>query len=102
MNGKNDIKARLSGNKPGIDAEAIRALSELLAETGLTEIEIEQNGARIRVARRRNGAPSPRRRRRRPFQSPRLLHPPGRTRAPSPHPWWARSLPRPNRDGRLS
>ena len=51
MSTKNDIKARLSGNKPGIDAEAIRALSDLLAETGLTEIEIEQNGARIRVAR---------------------------------------------------
>jgi acetyl-CoA carboxylase biotin carboxyl carrier protein len=51
MSMKNDIKARLSGNKPGIDAEAIRALSELLAETGLTEIEVEQNGARIRVAR---------------------------------------------------
>ncbi|MBN9546342.1 MAG: acetyl-CoA carboxylase biotin carboxyl carrier protein [Alphaproteobacteria bacterium] len=41
----------MSGNKPGIDAEAIRALSDLLAETGLTEIEVEQNGARIRVAR---------------------------------------------------
>ena len=51
MSMKNDIKSRLSGNKPGIDAEAIRALSDLLAETGLTEIEVEQNGARIRVAR---------------------------------------------------
>ncbi len=51
MNSKNDIKARLSDNKPGIDAEAIRALSDLLAETGLTEIEVEHNGARIRVAR---------------------------------------------------
>jgi acetyl-CoA carboxylase biotin carboxyl carrier protein len=51
MSMKNDINTRLSGNKPGIDAEAIRALSDLLAETGLTEIEIEQNGARIRVAR---------------------------------------------------
>lgn len=51
MNAKDDLKSRLSGNKPGIDAEAIRALSDLLAETGLTEIEIEQNGARIRVAR---------------------------------------------------
>jgi acetyl-CoA carboxylase biotin carboxyl carrier protein len=48
---KDDLKSRLSGNKPGIDAEAIRALSDLLAETGLTEIEVEQNGARIRVAR---------------------------------------------------
>ena len=51
MSTKNDIKSRLSGNNPGIDAEAIRALSDLLTETGLTEIEIEQNGARIRVAR---------------------------------------------------
>ena len=51
MSDKNDLKSRLSGNKPGIDAEAIRALSDLLAETGLTEIEVEQNGARIRVAR---------------------------------------------------
>ena len=51
MSTKNDIKSRLSGNNPGIDAEAIRALSDLLSETGLTEIEIEQNGARIRVAR---------------------------------------------------
>lgn len=51
MSMKNDMKSRLSGNKPGIDAEAIRALSELLDETGLTEIEVEQNGARIRVAR---------------------------------------------------
>ncbi|HXS06135.1 MAG TPA: acetyl-CoA carboxylase biotin carboxyl carrier protein [Rhizomicrobium sp.] len=51
MSDKSDLKTRLSGNKPGIDAEAIRALSDLLAETGLTEIEVEQNGARIRVAR---------------------------------------------------
>ncbi|MGZ5928891.1 MAG: acetyl-CoA carboxylase biotin carboxyl carrier protein [Rhizomicrobium sp.] len=51
MSTKNDIKSRLSGNNPGIDAEAIRALSDLLAETGLTEIEVEQNGARIRVVR---------------------------------------------------
>ena len=37
--------------KNGIDAEAIKELSELLAENGLTEIEIEHNGARIRVSR---------------------------------------------------
>jgi acetyl-CoA carboxylase biotin carboxyl carrier protein len=50
------IGARLAnGNRakgqPDIDAEAIRELAELLGETGLTEIEIERNGARIRVAR---------------------------------------------------
>jgi acetyl-CoA carboxylase biotin carboxyl carrier protein len=44
-----------SGNKsaatPGIDAAAVRELAQLLKETGLTEIEIEHNGARIRVSR---------------------------------------------------
>ncbi len=38
-----------------IDAEAIRALAAILAETGLTEIEIGEKDSRIRVAR----APSP-------------------------------------------
>ncbi|HEX4637558.1 MAG TPA: biotin/lipoyl-containing protein [Rhizomicrobium sp.] len=37
--------------KPGIDADAVRQLAELLKETGLTEIEIEHHGARIRVSR---------------------------------------------------
>jgi acetyl-CoA carboxylase biotin carboxyl carrier protein len=37
--------------KPNVDADAIRALSALLNEIGLTEIEIEHNGARIRVSR---------------------------------------------------
>jgi len=39
------------GGKPGIDADAVRELAKLLKETGLTEIEIEHNGARIRVSR---------------------------------------------------
>lgn len=34
-----------------VDAAAVRELADLLTETGLTEIEIEHNGARIRVAR---------------------------------------------------
>jgi acetyl-CoA carboxylase biotin carboxyl carrier protein len=34
-----------------VDRALIKELSELLTETGLTEIEIEQDGARIRVAR---------------------------------------------------
>ncbi len=54
-----DVKslgARIAtGQKPKsqgvIDASAIRELAELLTETGLTEIEIEQGGARVRVAR---------------------------------------------------
>ena len=37
--------------KSGVDADAVRELAELLTETGLSEIEIEHNGARIRVAR---------------------------------------------------
>ncbi len=45
------MRSRGPGDKPGIDAEAIRTLSDLLQETGLTEIEIEHDGARIRVAR---------------------------------------------------
>jgi acetyl-CoA carboxylase biotin carboxyl carrier protein len=53
------IGARLSPGQKGkpsiIDADTVRELSELLNETGLTEIEIEQNGARIRVARQQNG-----------------------------------------------
>jgi acetyl-CoA carboxylase biotin carboxyl carrier protein len=34
-----------------VDPDVIRELSDLLTETGLTEIEIEQGGRRIRVAR---------------------------------------------------
>ena len=36
---------------PSIDAGVIRELADILAETGLSEIEIEQGGARLRVAR---------------------------------------------------
>jgi acetyl-CoA carboxylase biotin carboxyl carrier protein len=50
---------RLGGKKKDgpspIDADAIRALAELLTETNLTEIEIESGGGRIRVSRAVNG-----------------------------------------------
>jgi acetyl-CoA carboxylase biotin carboxyl carrier protein len=46
---KDDPKAKIT--KVGVDADAIRELSALLNETGLTEIEIDHNGARIRVSR---------------------------------------------------
>lgn len=36
---------------PSIDSSVIRELAELLTETGLTEIEIEQGGSRLRVVR---------------------------------------------------
>jgi len=57
MNMKNNMKTIGSrfGNgdksKGGIDASAIRELAGLLDETGLTEIEIEHGGSRIRVSR---------------------------------------------------
>jgi acetyl-CoA carboxylase biotin carboxyl carrier protein len=41
----------MSSKGPGINAEAVRELAKLLKETGLTEIEIEHQGARIRVSR---------------------------------------------------
>jgi acetyl-CoA carboxylase biotin carboxyl carrier protein len=37
--------------KPSVDQELIRELAQLLAETGLTEIEIDREGVRVRVAR---------------------------------------------------
>jgi acetyl-CoA carboxylase biotin carboxyl carrier protein len=43
-------------SKSGIDAEAVRELAGLLNETGLTEIEIEHKGGRIRVSRQAGGA----------------------------------------------
>jgi acetyl-CoA carboxylase biotin carboxyl carrier protein len=42
-------------NVPDVDPDLIRELSALLTETGLTEIEIERAGVRVRVA--RNAAP---------------------------------------------
>ncbi len=52
-----DDKSKPAVKKSGIDADAVRELSALLKETGLTEIEIEHNGARIRVSRAAGAAP---------------------------------------------
>lgn len=41
----------MAQKKPGIDQDLIRALAALLKETELSEIEIEQEGFRIRVSR---------------------------------------------------
>ncbi len=49
-----EIKARMSPKKADDEAgtaDAIRELAGLLTETGLTEIEVEQNGVRLRVSR---------------------------------------------------
>ena len=63
MKDMKSLGARLSNGPKSkgdglIDAGAIRELAELLKETGLSEIEIEQNGARLRVA-RQTGATAP-------------------------------------------
>lgn len=47
----------MSDNRKQLDHDLIRALAELLTETGLSEIEIEQKGLRVRVA--RSAAPPP-------------------------------------------
>ena len=56
---KSSLGARLGNgakSKDGlVDAGAIRELAELLKETGLTEIEIEHNGARLRVSKQAGG-----------------------------------------------
>jgi acetyl-CoA carboxylase biotin carboxyl carrier protein len=44
-------KAPDKPKRPAVDHELIHELTELLDETGLTEIEIEQDGQRVRVAR---------------------------------------------------
>ena len=46
-----------SPKTPVVDRALILELTKLLDETGLTEIEIEQDGQRVRVA--RNAAPAP-------------------------------------------
>ena len=38
-------------SNPDIDADYIRALAEILDDTGLTEIKIEQDGMKLRIAR---------------------------------------------------
>lgn len=52
----------MAESKPIVDQDLIRQLAELLNETGLTEIEIEQNNTRVRIARSLTitaAAPSP-------------------------------------------
>jgi acetyl-CoA carboxylase biotin carboxyl carrier protein len=47
---------RMPGRRFAIDKDAIRELTALLDELGVTEIEVEQNGQRVRVARHAAGA----------------------------------------------
>jgi acetyl-CoA carboxylase biotin carboxyl carrier protein len=49
----------MSDAPPNIDTRLVRRLAAILAETGLTEIEVEQHGLKIRVAREITVAPVP-------------------------------------------
>jgi acetyl-CoA carboxylase biotin carboxyl carrier protein len=46
-----DKSTEMARQKPAIDQDLIRELAKLLDETGLTEIEFERDGERVRVAR---------------------------------------------------
>jgi acetyl-CoA carboxylase biotin carboxyl carrier protein len=43
---------------PGVDPDVVREMAKLLEETGLSEIEVERGGVRVRVARERPAAPA--------------------------------------------
>jgi acetyl-CoA carboxylase biotin carboxyl carrier protein len=47
----------MAEGKPALDKDLIRELAQLLDETGLTEIEIEREGLRVRVGRGAAAAP---------------------------------------------
>ena len=49
--GPMQVMAKEIKGKAGVDQELIRELAQLLDETGLTEIEIDRDGMRVRVAR---------------------------------------------------
>jgi len=46
------MTAKDPGAKPSAEGQMIRELAELLNETGLTEIEMEKSGLKVRVARK--------------------------------------------------
>ena len=55
-----DLKAPASKDASGsIDPKLVRKLADILTDTGLTEIEVEQGGLRIRVARELTAAAAP-------------------------------------------
>jgi acetyl-CoA carboxylase biotin carboxyl carrier protein len=56
---KADASDEKAKAKPAIDHDLIRELARLLEETGLTEIEFERGGERVRVARRAKRAAAP-------------------------------------------
>ena len=70
----------MAEQKPAIDHDLIRELAKLLDETGLTEIEFERDGVRVRVGRAAGGAAVP------------ALSTPAPQPAPSPPPAMAAPL----------
>jgi acetyl-CoA carboxylase biotin carboxyl carrier protein len=54
-----DVTKDVPKQKPAIDHDLIRELARLLDETGLTEIEFERDGQRVRVARQVQIAAAP-------------------------------------------
>lgn len=46
------MTAKEQGAKPSAESQLIRELADLLNDTGLTEIEIEKSGLKVRVARK--------------------------------------------------
>jgi acetyl-CoA carboxylase biotin carboxyl carrier protein len=56
---KANERTEMAKPKSAIDHDLIRELARLLEETGLTEIEFERNGERVRVARRAKRAVAP-------------------------------------------
>src|ERR1700686_4995658 len=56
---KADQSSDIPKRKSAVDHDLIRDLAKLLDETGLTEIEFERNGERVRVARRAKRAAAP-------------------------------------------
>src|ERR1700722_18703876 len=56
---KADQSSDMTKRKSAVDHDLIRELAKLLEGTGLTEIEFERNGERVRVARRAKRAAAP-------------------------------------------
>jgi acetyl-CoA carboxylase biotin carboxyl carrier protein len=54
-----EAKTPVSKDAQGIDPKLVRKLADILTETGLTEIEVEQGDLKIRVARQVSVAAAP-------------------------------------------
>ena len=82
---KRSMTAKDQGETAGDEQRLIRELAELLNETGLSEIEIEKSGLKVRVARTLHVQSTVARRRRQPPRRPRQPERPT-TADPGKHP----------------